>query len=308
MKVARAGVEEARRKVHDIVIIDTAGRLGIDSEMMAQAIAIRNATSPDEILYVVDAMVGQDAVTTAAAFADGVGFDGVVLTKLDGDARGGAALSIASVLGRPIFFASSGEKLTEFDAFHPERMAQRILGMGDIATLAEQASKAIGQDQISAMEAKFNSGVDFDLNDFLTQMQSLKSMGSISKLMGMLPGAANMKAQIANIDEKELTRTEAIVQSMTPAERREPKILNGSRRARIAKGSGTSVSEINSLVDRFGKAQKMMRQIQQGKGPSIPGMPNMPGMGARPSKAPSPKKSRSGNPAKRAAETSGFTP
>lgn len=313
VKVARAGVEEAKRKIHDIVIIDTAGRLGIDAEMMKQAIDIRNATSPDEVLYVVDAMVGQDAVTTAAAFADGVGFDGVVLTKLDGDARGGAALSIASVLGRPIFFASSGEKLTEFDAFHPERMAQRILGMGDIATLAEQAQKAMGQEQISSMEAKFNSGVDFDLNDFLTQMQSLKSMGSLSKLMGMLPGAANMKAQIANIDEKELVRTEAIVQSMTPAERREPKILNGSRRARIAMGSGTSVREINSLIDRFTKAQKMMRQIQQGKGPSMPGMPNMagmpgPGMGNRSSKPPAAKKSRSGNPAKRAAEASGFTP
>jgi signal recognition particle subunit SRP54 len=312
VKVARAGVEEAKRKQHNVVIIDTAGRLGIDAEMMKQAIAIRDATSPDEILYVVDAMVGQDAVTTAAAFADGVGFDGVVLTKLDGDARGGAALSISSVLGRPIFFASSGEKLTEFDAFHPERMAQRILGMGDIATLAEQAQKAMGQDEISAMEAKFNSGVDFDLNDFLTQMQSLKSMGSISKLMGMLPGAANMKAQIANIDENELTRTEAIVQSMTPQERREPKILNGSRRARIAQGSGTKVSEINSLVDRFSKAQKMMRQIQQGKSPGIPGMPQMPGMGNqgayRTTKAPTAKKSRSGNPAKRAAEASGFTP
>ncbi len=307
VKVARAGVEEAKRKVHDILIIDTAGRLGIDDEMMKQAIAIRNATSPDEILYVVDAMVGQDAVTTAAAFAEGVGFDGVVLTKLDGDARGGAALSISSVLGRPIFFASSGEKLNEFDAFHPERMAQRILGMGDIATLAEQASRAMGQDQMSAMEAKFNSGVDFDLNDFLTQMQSLRSMGSISKLMGMLPGAANMKAQIANIDEDELTRTEAIVHSMTPQERREPKILNGSRRARIAKGSGTKVSEINSLVDRFTKAQKMMRQIQQGKSPAIPGMPNLAGMGTRP-KVQAVKKSRSGNPAKRAAEASGFTP
>jgi signal recognition particle subunit SRP54 len=312
VKVARSGVEEATRKQYDVVIIDTAGRLGIDAEMMKQAIAIRDATSPDEILYVVDAMVGQDAVTTAVAFADGVGFDGVVLTKLDGDARGGAALSITSVLGRPIFFASSGEKLTEFDAFHPERMAQRILGMGDIATLAEQAQKAMGQDQMAAMEEKFNSGVDFDLNDFLTQMQSLKSMGSISKMMGMLPGAANMKAQIANIDENELTRTEAIVQSMTPQERREPKILNGSRRARIAKGSGTKVSEINSLVDRFSKAQKMMRQIQQGKAPSIPGMPNLAGMGNqgayRPSKAPKPKKSRSGNPAKRASEASGFTP
>ena len=306
VKVARAGVEEAKRKLHDIVIIDTAGRLGIDEEMMKQAIAIRAATSPDEVLYVVDAMVGQDAVTTAAAFADGVGFDGVVLTKLDGDARGGAALSIASILGRPIFFASSGEKLTEFDAFHPERMAQRILGMGDIATLAEQAQKAMGQDQMSAMEAKFNSGTDFDLNDFLTQMQSLKSMGSISKLMGMLPGAANMKA--ANIDENELVRTEAIVQSMTPQERREPKVLNGSRRARIANGSGTSVREVNSLVDRFTKAQKMMRQIQQGKGPSIPGMPNMGGMVPRTPKPVQAKKSRSGNPAKRAAEASGFTP
>jgi signal recognition particle subunit SRP54 len=184
--------------------------------------------------------------------------------------------------------------------------------MGDIATLAEQAQRAMGQDQITAMETKFNSGVDFDLNDFLAQMQSLKSMGSISKLMGMLPGAANMKQQIANIDENELTRTEAIVQSMTPQERREPKILNGSRRARIAKGSGTRVSEINSLVDRFAKAQKMMRQIQQGKSPGIPGMPQMPGMGNqgnyRQAKPLTPKKSRSGNPAKRAAEASGFTP
>jgi len=322
IKVARAGVEEARRKLHNIVIIDTAGRLGVDEEMMKQAIAIRDATSPDEILYVVDAMVGQDAVTTAQAFAEGVGFDGVVLTKLDGDARGGAALSISSVIGRPIFFASSGEKLTEFDAFHPERMAQRILGMGDIATLAEQAQRAMGQGQLAAMEQKFASGEDFNLDDFLAQMQSLKSMGSISKLLGMLPGAASMKTQIANIDEGELTRTQAIIQSMTPHERREPKILNGSRRARIARGSGTQVSEVNSLINRFTQAQRMMRQLQKGKGPSL-GMPQMPGLpqlgglpnlGGLPKSGalarggtPQKKKSRSGNPAKRAAEESGFT-
>ncbi|NBO09899.1 MAG: signal recognition particle protein, partial [Actinobacteria bacterium] len=270
IKVARDGVEHARTKLHDIVIVDTAGRLGVDAELMSQASRIRDAITPDEVLFVVDAMIGQDALTTAEAFRDGVGFTGVVLTKLDGDARGGAALSLSSVIGKPIMFASSGEKLSDFDLFYPERMAQRILGMGDVASLAEQAKRAIGGDEIEAMEAKFASGQDFTLTDFLKQMQGLKQMGSMSKILGMLPGAAAMKKQIADIDDGEIVRVEAIIQSMTPLERENPKILNGSRRARIAQGSGRKVSEVNSLIERFTGAQKMMRQMAKG------GMPQMP--------------------------------
>jgi len=310
--VARAGLAFAQSKLHNMVIVDTAGRLGVDAELMAEAVAIRDAINPQEILFVVDAMIGQDAVRTAEAFRDGVGFDGVVLTKLDGDARGGAALSIASLTGRPIMFVSTGEKLSDFDIFYPERMASRILGMGDVATLAEQAKKALDPNATARLEEKFVKGEDFTLEDFLEQLEAMSKMGNMGKLLGMLPGAGAMKKQIDNFDESELTRTKAIVQSMTPAERRDLKLLNGSRRARIAAGSGRQVSEINKLVEKFSAAQKLMKSMRSGKGPALPpgmalpaGMP-LPPMGGAPrsGQMPAKKKSRSGNPAKRAAEES----
>lgn len=312
VKVARDGVAYAKARQQNIVIVDTAGRLGVDETLMKEAIAIRDVINPDEILFVVDAMIGQDAVRTARAFLDGVGFDGVVLTKMDGDARGGAALSIAHLTKRPIIFVSTGEKVTDFDIFYPDRMASRILGMGDVATLAEQAKKAFDPDAAAKLETKFASGEDFTLEDFLAQLQAMSKMGSISKMLGMLPGAGQMKKQIDNIDGSEVVRAQAIVQSMTPLERRDPKILNGSRRARIASGAGRSVSEVNSLVERFTQAQKMMRQMPRmsrggmpqglppamaGMGPMAGGMPRIQG-----SKQGVKKKSKSGNPAKRALE------
>ncbi|MBS44917.1 MAG: signal recognition particle protein [Nocardioides sp.] len=310
VSVARASIEEARRTLHDVVIIDTAGRLGVDAEMMQQAADIRDAVQPDETLFVVDAMIGQDAVGTAQAFLDGVGFDGVVLTKLDGDARGGAALSVRSVTGRPVMFASNGEKLTDFDVFHPDRMASRILDMGDVMTLIEQAEKAFDSEQaMKAAEKLTGKGGDFTLEDFLQQMQQVRKLGSMSKILGMLPGMGQMREQLENFDEREIDRIQAIIQSMTPAERDNPKIIDGSRRARIAKGSGRQVSDVNNLVDRFFEARKMMQQMARGGG--MPGMPGMPGMGGMPG-APGPgkrktkaaqkkgKKRTSGNPAKAA--------
>jgi signal recognition particle subunit SRP54 len=306
VKVAKAGLEFAKQKLHNMVIVDTAGRLGVDQELMDEAISIRNAINPDEILFVVDAMIGQDAVRTANAFASGVGFDGVVLTKLDGDAKGGAALSIAKLTGKPILFASTGEKLSDFDSFYPERMASRILGMGDVATLAEQANKALDGETTKRLEEKFVKGEDFTLEDFLEQLQGISKMGSMSKILGLMPGinmgSAQMKKQMASIDDSEITKSTAIVQSMTPGERKDPKILNGSRRARIAKGSGRQVSEVNNLVDKFAQAQKAMKVMRSGG--FLPGMPSMPGL---PTPKPQPinkKKSRSGNPAKRAQEES----
>ncbi|MEY2637999.1 MAG: hypothetical protein RLZZ194_489 [Actinomycetota bacterium] len=302
VKVARDGLDFAKQKLHNMVIVDTAGRLGVDHELMNEAISIRDAINPDEILFVVDAMIGQDAVSTANAFGKGVGFDGVVLTKLDGDARGGAALSIAKQTGKPILFASTGEKLSDFDVFYPERMASRILGMGDIATLAEQAKKALDTETSKKLEEKFVKGEDFTLEDFLEQLQGIAKMGNMSKILSMIPGASNkqMQKQLEAIDDSEITKSTAIVQSMTPAERRDPKILNGSRRARIAKGSGRQVSEVNNLVDRFAQAQKAMKMARSGG--SIPGMPAMPNMPAPKAPIVHKKKSKSGNPAKRAAE------
>jgi signal recognition particle subunit SRP54 len=268
--VSRESIDFARRAQHDMVVIDTAGRLGIDTEMMAQAEAIRDAVDPQEILFVVDAMVGQDAVNTAAAFRDGVGFSGVVLTKLDGDARGGAALSVRYVTGQPIMFASNGEKLTDFDVFHPDRMASRILGMGDMLTLIEQAEKSFDQDQAQAMAAKLSSGNAFTLEDFLEQLQAIRKMGSLTSILGMLPGmGAQMKEAMNQVDDRDLDRTAAIIRSMTPAERADPKMINGSRRLRIAKGSGVQVNDVNQLVDRFFEARKMMSQMG---GMGLPGM------------------------------------
>jgi len=255
---------------------------------------------------VADAMTGQDAVKSAKEFDDRLGVTGIVLTKLDGDARGGAALSVASVTGKPVMFASNGEKLTDFDLFHPDRMASRILDMGDMLTLIEQAEKTFDAEQAAAAAAKLTGqGGDFTLEDFLQQMQQLRKMGSLSKIMGMLPGMGQFREQLENFDEREIDRIEAIIHSMTPGERAEPKIIDGSRRARIAKGSGTQVSDVNGLVDRFFEARKMMMSMARGGG--MPGMPGLPGMGGgKRAKAKPPvkkgKKRVSGNPAKRAAE------
>ncbi|WP_159941917.1 MULTISPECIES: signal recognition particle protein [unclassified Nocardiopsis] len=303
VEVARASVEHARRNNHNVVIIDTAGRLGVDSEMMRQAADIRDAVQPDEILFVVDAMIGQDAVNTAQAFLDGVGYDAVALTKLDGDARGGAALSIRHITGRPIMFASTGEKLEDFDLFHPDRMASRILDMGDVLTLIEQAQRTFDEAEVEKMASTMASDEDFTLDDFLQQMSMVRKLGPIGNLLGMMPGMGQMREQIDNIDDKDLDRIQAIIQSMTPAERANPKMINGSRRLRIANGSGTQVSDVNGLVTRFFEAQKMMRKMKNG---GMPGMPGMPGMGGganrKKAKAQTKKarkgKQRSGNPMK----------
>lgn len=307
VQVARDGVAEAKAKLHDVVIVDTAGRLGVDAEMMEQARQIRRAIIPNEVLFVLDAMIGQDAVNTALAFDEGVNFTGVVLSKLDGDARGGAALSVAQVTEKPVMFASTGEGLDDFEMFHPDRMASRILDMGDILTLIEQAERSWDKDEAARMAKKFADQEDFTLEDFLAQMQQIRNMGSMKKMLMMMPGAQNIRQQLEQFDEREIDRVEAIVRSMTPHERVAPKIINGSRRARIAKGSGVTVTEVNGLLERFGQAQKMMRQMARGGG--IPGMPGMPGPGgfggARKAKQQAKGKSkgsRSGNPAKRAQE------
>ncbi|WP_336922821.1 signal recognition particle protein [Aquipuribacter sp. SD81] len=318
--VARRGVELARSRGHDVVVVDTAGRLGVDADLMQQAADIRDAVQPDEVLFVLDAMIGQSAVETAKQFDEGVSLTGVVMTKLDGDARGGAALSVVTVTGSPILFASTGEKLTDFEVFHPDRMAGRILDMGDVLTLIEQAERAFDAEQTAKMAGKVERGEDFTLSDFLEQMQAVRRMGPLKNMLKMLPGMGDMKEQLEQFDERELDRVEAIVRSMTPAERDDLKILNGSRRARIARGSGTQVSDVNGLVERFTQAQKMMRQMRRGGG--MPGLPGMPGGGMpggvpgmvgpgkrgkqKKGKAAARKGSRSGNPAKRAAEEAGL--
>ena len=309
--VARSGVEQARTNGYDVVVVDTAGRLGVDAEMMDQAIRIRDAVSPHEILFVLDAMVGQDAVNTSVAFRDGVGFTGVVLSKLDGDARGGAALSVRGVTGAPVLFSSTGEGLGDFERFHADRMASRILDMGDLLTLIEQAQKAFDEKEAEDAAAKLASG-EFTLEDFLNQLRQIRKMGSMKKLLGMMPGMGQMREALEAFDEREVDRIEAIVCSMTPAERRDLSILNGSRRSRIAKGSGTTVQAVNELVDRFDQAKKMMEAMAAG-GPDagaggMPGMGSLPSMGRRSKARQAPrgkrrkggKKGRSGNPAKAA--------
>jgi signal recognition particle subunit SRP54 len=302
VKVAKDSIAHARSKGNTVVIVDTAGRLGVDQEMMNQAKKIRDAIKPDETLFVIDAMLGQDAVNVAKAFEDGVGISAVVLTKLDGDARGGAALSVTSVTGKPIIFSSTGESLDAFEPFYPDRMASRILDMGDILTLIEQAQKQF--DEQSALEmAEKLANENFTLEDFLEQMQQLRKMGSLKSMLAMMPGAGQMRAQLDNLDEKEIDRTEAIIRSMTPVERTNPKVLNGSRRTRIARGSGMSVTDVNSLVNRFEQAAKMMKTVAKGGTPQIPGMPAGIGGVVPRKKAKDPKKksgSKSGNPAKRA--------
>jgi len=280
--IARAGVKEAVARMRDIVIVDTAGRLHIDQEMMAEASAIKAAVKPDQVLMVIDAMTGQDAVNAAAAFAGAVDFDGVIITKLDGDARGGAALSVRSVTGKPIKFVGVGEKLDALEVFHPERMAQRILGMGDVVTLIEKAQENLDAELTATMEARMRQGV-FTLDDFLTQLQQVRKMGSLSDIMKMIPGAGKLPKD-AELDEGALTRTEAIIRSMTPIERAKPSIINGHRRERIANGAGVAVFEVNQLLKQFAQTQKMIKQMQamekQGKKRGkrrFGGMPGLPG-------------------------------
>jgi signal recognition particle subunit SRP54 len=306
VKVAKTAIAEANKNLHDIVIIDTAGRLAIDDDLTKQAHAIRDAVNPDETLLVIDAMIGQDSVNTAEAFLSKVGFDAIVLTKLDGDARGGAALSLVETTGLPILFASTGEKLDDFDLFHPDRLANRILDMGDVLTLIEQAERVFDTSQQERFAQKISSGEDFTLEDFLEQLQGLKNMGSLSKMLTMMPGMAQAKKQIEAIDDKELTRIEAIIQSMKPEERKDPKKLDANRRVKIAQGAGVEVSEVNSLVKRFSEAQKMMRRAQTTG--SIPGVPNSGFVKANKQKQ-KPKKGarKSGNPAKRAMQEKGIT-
>jgi signal recognition particle subunit SRP54 len=259
---ASKGLDEARRLGRDVLIVDTAGRLSIDAEMMEQVRHISQAVSPDYTFLVIDAMTGQDAVQTAEAFHATLEIDGVIMSKLDGDARGGAALSVKEVIGRPIAFASTGEKLDAFEQFHPDRMAGRILGMGDMLTLIEQAEKAFEKDQAEQAAAKLLEG-EFTLDDFLEQMQQIKKMGSLGSLLGMMPGMPK-ELKGAQIDDDDLKPVEAIIRSMTPEERRRPQIINGGRRTRIANGSGTTVGDVNRLVKQFGDMQKMMKRFGMG--------------------------------------------
>jgi len=280
--IAEAGVREAVATMRDMVIIDTAGRLHIDEEMMAEAAAVKAATRPDQILMVIDAMTGQDAVTAATAFAERVDFDGVIVTKLDGDARGGAALSVRAVTGRPIKFVGVGEKLDALEPFHPERMAKRILGMGDVVTLIEKAQESFDASEAASIEERLRSG-SFNLDDFLAQLQQVRKMGSLSDIMKMIPGANKMPKD-AEVDEGVLVRTEAIIQSMTRAERSKPSLINGARRERIAAGAGVRVFDVNQVLKQFAQTQKIVKQMQvmerQGKRGGKRkrfGMPGMPG-------------------------------
>lgn len=304
VKVASDAIEFARNKMYDTVIIDTAGRLGVDDALMQQARNIRDAVNPQEVLFVIDAMIGQDAVRTAQAFNEGVDFTGVVLSKLDGDARGGAALSVASVTGKPILFASTGEGLKDFEIFHPDRMASRILDMGDILTLIEHAQKQFDEEEARKAASKISEGT-FGFDDFLDQLQQVRKLGSMKQLLSMIPGMAQHRKELEQFDDRQIDKTEAIIRSMTPFERRNPKIIDGSRRARIAAGSGCTVSAVNSLLQRFEQAAKFMKRM----GAGVPGMGGVPGFGGpsqkskRKDKKNSKKKgSKSGNPMRREAE------
>lgn len=277
--IAQQGVREAISQMRDVVIVDTAGRLHVDEEMMAEAAAIRQAVKPDQVLMVIDAMTGQDAVNAAAAFAERVDFDGVIITKLDGDARGGAALSVRAVTGKPIKFAGVGEKLDALEPFYPDRMAKRILGMGDVVSLIEKAQDTLDTDVAADLEARLASGA-FTLDDFLSQLQQVKKMGSLSDIIAMIPGA-NRLPKDAEIDEGALARTEAIIRSMTATERAKPSTINGSRRERIANGAGVSVFDVNQVLKQFAQTQKMVKQLgamqRGGKKRRFRGMPGMPG-------------------------------
>jgi signal recognition particle subunit SRP54 len=270
VEIAAWGVEQARAQGRDVVIVDTAGRLHIDEALMAELVRIRDRVRPHNILLVLDSMTGQEAVTIAERFSEAVDYDGVILTKLDGDARGGAALSVRAVTGKPIKFVSVGEKLDQLEEFHPDRLASRILGMGDVLSLIERAQEQFDEDQAAEMEAKLRRA-DFTLDDFLTQIRQVRRMGSLKGLLGMLPGVGRQLKNM-QVDERQLDRVEAIILSMTPAERRNPKMIDGSRRRRIAAGSGTNVQAVNQLLQQFRQMQKMLKQVSRGKVPQFPGV------------------------------------
>ena len=294
--IVRAALEDAKEKQCTVVILDTAGRLHIDALLMQELVDIKSAVQPQEILFVADAMTGQDAVTVAESFNERLGLTGVVLTKMDGDARGGAALSIRAVTGAPVKFVGMGEKLSEMEVFHPDRIAGRILGMGDVLTLVEKAQATIDADEAEALAKKMRKA-SFDLEDFRTQMRRIKKLGSLDSILKMIPGMGGLREKLAEANgampEKEMARTEAIINSMTMAERRNPDILNGSRRARIAKGAGVTVQQVNQLVRQFEQMRQMMKGMMGGKAKGMPAMPRMPrgmsmpgGMGGMPGMMP----------------------
>ena len=265
VKIAKEGIEFASKNGHDVVIIDTAGRLHIDEQLMNELTEIKEQVKPNEILLVVDAMLGQDSVNVASTFNERLDITGVILTKLDGDTRGGAALSIKAMLNKPIKYCGIGEKMTEIEPFYPDRMASRILGMGDVLTLIEKAEQAISEDDAKKLAKKMKENT-FDLDDYLKQLSSVKKMGSLSDMIGMIPGMGNkLKGANLNVDEKQIDRTKAIIQSMTPKERSKPEILNASRRKRIAAGSGTTVQDVNRLINQFNQTKEMMRKLSSGK-------------------------------------------
>ena len=279
VEAAKKGLDAARDAGQDVVIVDTAGRLHVDEELMDELVRVRNATKPTNVLLVLDAMTGQEAVNVAQSFQERVAFDGVVLTKLDGDARGGAALSVRAVTGRPVKYVSVGEKLDQLEEFHPDRMASRILGMGDVLTLIEKAEAAVEEDEQAAMEARMRAGI-FTFDDFLAAQKMLKKMGPLQSVVKMIPGIGNQLKDV-DIDERQLARVEAIVLSMTPKERSMPHLIDGSRRARIAAGSGQTIQDVNKLLSARKQMEKMMKQMGKGKMPTLPGQPKLTKTGRR---------------------------
>src|SRR4051794_16430533 len=269
--IARWALDRAKQEGKDVLIVDTSGRLHVDEKLMDELKNIRGAVKPHAILLVVDAMTGQDAVNVAEQFAAAVQFDGVVMSKLDGDARGGAALSVKAVTGKPILFASVGEKLDQFERFHPDRMAQRILGMGDVLSFIEKAEQQFDEDQAKELERKMRRN-EFTLEDFLSQLKQIRKMGPLTSLLGMMPGFSGQQLKGLKVDERELDRIQAIILSMTPEERRRPELIKGSRRLRIARGSGTNVQAVNQLVKQFGQMRKVMKQIGKGRMPDLQAM------------------------------------
>jgi signal recognition particle subunit SRP54 len=266
--IAGWALDRAKQEGKDVLIVDTAGRLHVDTALMDELVRIRKVVKPHSVLLVVDAMTGQDAVNVAEQFSQAVQFDGVVMSKLDGDARGGAALSVKAVTGKPILFASTGEKLDQFERFHPDRMAQRILGMGDVMSLIEKAQDQFDEDEAKTLEKRMRKG-EFTLEDFLSQLKMMRRMGPLQSLLGMIPGFAGNQLKNVKVDERELDRIQAIILSMTLEERRRPDVINGSRRLRIAKGSGTSVQQVNGLIKQFGQMKKVMQQLGKGKMPDL---------------------------------------
>ena len=279
VEVVKSGLQAARDAGNDVVIVDTAGRLHVDEELMQELARVRDASRPTNVLLVLDAMTGQEAVNVAQSFQERVAFDGVVLTKLDGDARGGAALSVRAVTGKPVKYVSVGEKLDQLEEFHPDRMASRILGMGDVLTLIEKAEAAVEEDEQAAMEARMRAGV-FTFDDFLSAQKMLKKMGPIQGVLKMIPGVGNQLKDV-DIDERQLARVEAIVLSMTPKERSMPHLIDGSRRQRIAAGSGQTIQDVNKLLSARKQMEKMMKQMGKGKMPTLPGQPKMTKTGRR---------------------------